>query len=508
MSEPPAKSAAEDRLDSWKEIAAYLDRGARTVQRWEREEGLPVHRLLHDRLGSVYAYKAELDAWWASRQVSPPAETPAEEEAGPSIAVLPFKDMSAEKDQEYFCEGMAEEIINALGRVKGLRVASRTSTFRLKEGALDSREIGRRLRVSSVLEGSVRKSGVRLRITAQLTDAGGGYQSWSEKYDREMSDVFAIQDEIAQSIVGALAITLHPREQAQQRKAPTSNLQAYDFYLRGRKYYYQYGPRDIDCALQLFTRAIELDPSYALAHAGVADCWSYIYLNSQRSEHVRQQADVSSLRAVELDPESAQAQASRAVSLSLSGRNEEAEQRFETAIHLDPNLFEAHYFYARHRFALGQLEQAVELYEQAMRIHPDDFQAPLLVAQSYEDLGRKEEATRARQRGVKLAEQHLKWNPDDARAVYMAANGLAALGEREKARQWAERARSMRPDDPMLLYNVGCIYGLLEMTQEAIECLEQSVERGLSNRGWLEHDSNLDSVRGHQRFQALLRRLA
>ncbi len=511
MNKPPSRpptGGPPARLDSWKEIAGYLNRGVRTVQRWEREEDLPVHRLHHEKLGSVYAFQSELDSWLVSRrdrlENEPP---PAEGDFGRSIAVLPFTDMSREKDQEYFCEGVAEEMINALSRIRGLRVASRTSAFHYRRAGAGVREIGRKLLVGTLLEGSVRRSGERLRISVQLTDVGSGYHLWSEMYDREIRDVFAIQEEIAHSVARALEVTLSPKEKAALEKAPTSDIQAYDFYLRGRKCYYQYGPRDIDCAIQLFTRAIERDPNYPLAYAGLADCWSYMYLYVDRTETVCEQADWASRRAVELDPESAQALASRALALSLKRRDEEAREAFERAIRLDPNLFEARYFYARHSFVLGQFEKAVVLYQEAIRVRPEDYQSRLLMAQIYDDLGRPDEARAARLRGIELVEEHLKLNPDDARAVYMAANGMAAVGQRERGREWADRALAMRPEDSMLLYNVGCVYSLLGCTADALAALEKAVERGQKQKGWYEHDSNLDPLRADPRFQRLLAQL-
>jgi len=504
---PGSSGAPAERLDSWKEIAAYLRRGTRTVQRWEREQGLPVHRLRHDKLGSVYAYKPELDAWWEARAAELEQEAPLPDEQEASIAVLPFFDMSREKDQEYFCEGIAEEILLALSRIQGLRVASRTSAFRFKGEARDVREVGRRLRVRHFLEGSVRKAEGRLRIAVQLTDAESGYQLWSERYDREVQDVFAIQEEIAYRVVEALEIRLSPKERAALGAPPTRDVQAYDYYLRGRRFYYGYGPRDIGFARQLFTQAIAVDPAYALAYAGLADCWSYIYLNAERSEMAREQAGWASARAVELDPASAQAHASRAVALSLNERDEEAQGAFETALRLDANLFEAHYFYARHLFSRGQKAIAVRFYEEAMRVRPEDYQSPLLVAQSYDDLGNPEAARAARLRGIELAEQHVSLNPDDVRALYMAANGMAALGQNQRAREWAERALALRPDDAMLLYNVGCIFSLLGCIEPALECLERALRQGLRYKGWYEHDSNLDPLRQHPRFQALMRQL-
>ncbi len=496
---------AGERFDSWKEIAAYLKRGARTVQRWEREEGLPVHRLVHGQLGSVYAYRAELDRWWAQRSAGLAPQAPAAE---PSVAVLPFADMSRERDQAYFCEGVAEEIRNALSRVEGLRVASRTSAYLSRAGAaVDSREISRRLQVRTLLEGSVRKAGDRVRIAVQLSDARTGYQLWSTQYDHQTRDIFAVQDEIARAVVAALRVTLTPPQAARMWRPGTREVRAYDLYLRGRKSYEQFAARDVETAIQLFSRAIEIDPAYPQAHAGLADCWSYLYLYHDRSEANRANAERASLQAVTLDAESAQAQASRGLALSLSGRNEEAELAFERAVQLDPGLFEAHYFYARHAFASGQAHKALRLFEEAMRVRPEDYQAPLLAAQIYDDLQRAEDGAAVRRIGIERARRHLELDPDDARALYMAANGMAALGEREQAREWAQRACALRPDDGMALYNVACVFSLLGLPELALDSIERAVRSGLKQRGWYEHDSNLDPLRSHQRFRELLREL-
>jgi serine/threonine protein kinase/Flp pilus assembly protein TadD len=425
----------------------------------------------------------------------------------PSIAVLPFADMSREKDQEYFCDGIAEEIINALCRIQGLRVASRTGSFQFKGTSADLREIGNALRVDSVLEGSVRKSDNRLRITVQLVEAARGFHLWSESFDRELCDVFAIQQEIARNVARSLRVTLSPQEKGALAEVPTSHVQAYDYYLRGRSFYYRYGRHDIEFALQLFSRATELDPGYALAQAGLADCWSYIYLYSERKDSVRQQAEAAGRRAVELAPESAQAQASLAVALSLGSRKGEAQAAFEKAIRLDPTLFEAWYFYARHAFAGGDMPKAASLYEEAMRVRPEDFYSPLLVAQVYQELGRPEDARAARERGVALVAKYIDLHPDDARALYMGANGLVALGEKDKGLDWARRARRIEPDDPMLLYNLGCIHALAGDVEDAIDCLERAASGGLLQKGWYEHDGDLDPLRGHPRFRALLGRM-
>lgn len=491
------------RLDSWKEIAVYLRRGARTVQRWEREAGLPIHRLQHDKLGSVYAYTAELDAWFERRGPELAAEAPAEDPS-PSLAVLPFTDMSQEGDQGYFCDGIAEEIVSALSRIQGLRTASRTSSFRFRDPGGDIREIGRQMGVKAVLEGSVRKVGDRLRIAVQLIDTDSGFQLWSHRYDRTSIDILGIQDRIAESVVQALEVTLSRNDRVPGEDQSSADFSAYECYRRGRKYYGEFSPQSMEFAIEMFVRAIGLDPHYAPAYAGLADCWSYTYLYGGRSEAVLEQADWASLKAREMDPESAQSQASRGLWLSLSGRNDEADRAFETAILLDPNLFEAHYFRARHCFVLGRPEDAVEAYENAFRARPDDYQAPLLLAQIEDRLGRHDRARQARRQGVAIAERHLQWHPGDARALYLAANGLAALGEHNRSRRMAERACAIRREDPILLYNVGCVFSLLGLEEPALDCLEKAAHDGFTQKGWYDRDSDLDSLRALPRFLNLL----
>jgi tetratricopeptide (TPR) repeat protein len=220
-----------------------------------------------------------------------------------------------------------------------------------------------------------------------------------------------------------------------------------------------------------------------------------------------QQADSASQKAIDLNPESAEAHVARGIALSLKGAYKEAELEFETSIRLEPRLFEAYYFYARTAFIEGKAEKAIELYRKAEEANPQDYQAALLSAQIYSDLGRQVEAEAARRRGVKAAEARLKTNPDDARALYMGANGLVALGEFEKGLAWAEEALAMDSDEPMVLYNVACIQCLAGKVEDAMRSLESAVDMGLKHKSWLEHDSNLDQVRRHARYPALIKRL-
>src|SRR5512135_2573811 len=427
--------------------------------------------------------------------------------AAKSIAVLPFVNMSADPENEYFTDGIAEEIINALTKIQALRVASRTSSFAFKGKNQDIRKVGEQLNVTTVLEGSVRKAGMKLRVTAQLVNVADGYHLWSARYDRELQDVFAIQDEIAGNIVRALRVVLSDAEKRAIEKAPTANVQAYDYYLRGRQFFHQFRRTGMQFARRMFERAIEIDPGYAIAYAGVADCCSFLYMYWDGSKANLEGADSASRKALERGPEGAEGHASRGVAVSLSKQYEEARREFETAIRLNPKLYEAHYFYARACMQEGRLEDAVRHYEEASRVRPEDYQALLLMQAPLKGLGRMADAQAALRRGLQVAEKHLELNPDDARALYLGASALVQLGDRERGLEWARRAFNIDPEDSGVLYNVACVYTLVGQTDDAIGCLEKAVQNGFGHREWLENDSDLDALRGDPRFEALRRKL-
>ena len=436
-------------------------------------------------------------------------KTPDKEHTQPSVAVLPFLNMSPDKENEYFSDGLAEELINALCKIQGLHVASRTSAFAFKGKDQDVRDIGERLNVRTVLEGSVRKAGNRLRISAQLVNVTDGYHLWSETFDRRLEDVFAVQDEIAQSIVDALRVVLTEKEKRAIAKAPTDNVKAYDYYLRGRQCFYQFRRQGFERARKLFIRAHELDPGYASAYAGVADCCSLLYMYYDPTEARLREAEEAGRKALELAPELAEAHVARGLAVSLNKCYDEAGQEFEAAIRMNPELFEAYYFYARACCAQGRFEQAAQLLEQACRVNPEDLHAPLLHARACEGLGRHNEAQAANRRGVDTAERHLELFPNDGRALCMGATALARLGERERGLDWTERALLAEPEERFVVYNIACTYALLGQAEKAIDCLEKAITCGWAQRQkeWIENDSDLDPLRSHPRFQTLLDRL-
>jgi serine/threonine protein kinase/Flp pilus assembly protein TadD len=455
-----------------------------------------------------YATAAQFGAALASSSLTTPTDTASLPQtvvsAAKSVAVLPFTNMSNDVENEYFTDGMAEEIINALNKVQSLRVAARTSSFAFKGKNEDVGEIGKKLKVSTVLEGSVRKMGNRLRITAQLVNVADGYHLWSERYDREMEDVFAIQDDISQAIVKALKVILTEGEKKQIEKARVENVAAYDYYLRGRQYYYIHR-KSLEYARQMFNRAVETDPEYARAYAGVADTCSLLYMYYDAREFNLKQADYASAKALELEPDLAEAHVARGLAVSLSKRFAEAEAEFETAMKLDPKLFEAAYWYGRALEAEGRFQEAAKMYERATILRPEDYQAPSFLAQAYRALGMADESRAADRRAIKLMLERLELNPSDARAANLLAATYASQGESEKAVDYAERSIAIDPDDAMLLYNLCCTYTLLGKNDDAIACLERAVDKGFGHREWIDHDPDLNALRDNPRFQSIMR---
>jgi serine/threonine protein kinase/Tfp pilus assembly protein PilF len=470
----------------------------------EKDRGLR-YQTASGLLSDLKRLKRDTDSGRASAAgVSQAASQPASER---SLAVLYFENLAGSKDDEYFRDGITEDIVTELSNIEGLRVFPRSAVFEFRDKPVNESQIGQQLGAAYVLGGSLRRAGDRLRITGQLIETRTGHSIWAQRYDRQMEDVFAIQDEIAHSIAGALKLALSEKEKKAIEKAPTVNVKAYDFYLRGRQFFHQFRRKGFEFAQQMFERAIEIDPHYARAYAGIADCCSFLYTYWHASTNTLEQADAASRKALELDADLADAHASRGLAVSLRKQYDEAAKEFEIAIRLDPKLFEAYYFYARAVFAQGKMAEAVELFQKASQVNPDDYQSLILLANCHVGLGQKAEAEAAQRRALQIVEKHLELHPDDARALYMGATSLCALGERQRALEWARRALSIEPDDPGVLYNVACNYSNLGRPEEAIDCLEKAINNGFGFKQWIEHDTDLDPLRANPRFQALLKRL-
>ena len=435
-----------------------------------------------------------------------PASDEAALEAKPSIAVLPFTNMSGDLEQEYFSDGITEDIITDLSKVSGLSVIARHSAFSYKGKALKVQQIGRELGVAYVVEGSVRKAGTRVRVSGQLVNCKDGSHLWAERFDRDLTDIFAIQDEITHAIVDQLKVKLLPQEKKSINQIPTGNIEAYTYYLRGREFLHRLSKHNLQIARRMFARAVELDPDYARAYAGLADCDSHLHLIYQ----VQMPVDgilATSAKALELDNNLAEAHASRAVALSAANRIDEAQAEFEKAIALDPNSFEAHFFYARLSFQQGKPERAAELYARAAEIKPQDYQCACLLSQIYQSLGRDQESEQAARRGIELAERELAAHPEDSRPAQLGAGIFVRLGELDRAREWLARAVAIDPDDTNTQYNAACTYSQLGDIDAALDLLERSLSHmGPGGRNWARHDSDFEPLRKHPRFQQIFER--
>lgn len=427
-----------------------------------------------------------------------------------SVAILPFADLSEARDQAYFCEGLAEEILNVLASIQNLRVASRTSSFRFRGNDVDARDIGRALNVAAIMEGSVRKAGDRVRVTAQLIDATNGYHLWSENFDRKLEDIFAIQEEIARSVARALRVSMKGAAKLDRDcscHAPR-DMRAYEFYLRGRQIQSLKSSDNWTKAPQMFRRAIELDSDYAQAQAGLADSLAQLLIwRIIEPEDALQEATAAAQRALELAPELAEAHVARANTLSLAGDDEGAVVAFQRAIELDPELYEAHYYFGRHCFAQGEHERAIDEFEAAHRVRPDEFQALVLASNAADALHDPARGDALTRRALQPALAEIAVDPENGRALYLAASMQVRLGDVEGGRRNIEAALRLQPDDFGTLYNAACTYTRLGDSERALDALDRATAAGHGFREWIEHDPDLDGLRSMPRYREIMARL-
>jgi adenylate cyclase len=440
----------------------------------------------------------------APKEVAAPTRPGVPAVEKPSIAVLPFNNMSGDPEQEYFSDGITEDIITDLSKISGLFVVGRNTVFTYKGKAVKLHDVAAELGVKFILEGSVRKSGQRVRVTAQLIDGKDGGHIWADRFDRDLTDIFAIQDEITHTIVEQLKVKLLPAEKKAIAVAPTENIEAYTFYLRGREFFHRTSKTYYALAKRMFTKAIELDPNYARAYAGIADCDSFLFLNYDEKISL-DEILANSAKALELEAGLPEAHASRGLALSVGERYQEAEAEYEQAIAGNPNLFEAHYFYGRTCTVQGNFAKAAEQYERAAEIMPDDYQSVGLLSQLYRSLGRHADEVRAARASLERCERALVKNPDNARAAYLGANALALLGDVERAKEWVARALAIDPDDVLTQYNVACFHCLIGDLNRAFELLERLLPHAnLETRIWVKNDSDFLPLHSLPRWKKVL----
>jgi adenylate cyclase len=451
----------------------------------------------------IRVYRVSLNSPVA-RDTKDAAAAQAEQVERPSIAVLPFNNMSGDPEQEYFSDGITEDIITDLSNVSGLFVVARNTAFTYKGKPVKVQQVGQELGVAFILEGSVRKAGSRVRVTGQLISSKDGGHVWAKRYDRDLTDIFAIQDEITHAIVEQLKVKLLPQEKKSIGQMPTDNVEAYTYYLRGRQFLHRHSKSYYQLARRMFAKAVELDPLYARAYAGIADCDSFLFLHYDVDVGI-DSILATSAKALALENGLAEAHASRGLALSLGQRYDEAMAEFERAIALDPSSFEGHYFYARGSFAQGKLDRAAALFERAAEIKPDDYQSVCLLIQIYRSLGRDRDIEGAARRGIQRAESELTLHPENPRPAYLGAAALLAIGETDRAKEWLSRALAIDPDDILTQLNVACIYSLMGDIEPAFDLLERLLPHANhETKAWIKHDSDFDALRKHPRYQKVL----
>ncbi|MBY5556238.1 adenylate/guanylate cyclase domain-containing protein [Rhizobium leguminosarum] len=468
----------------------FADQGAKTVKNISR----PVHVYFAD-WGNVAS--GEEVPLTASGHTQAPINKP-------SVAILPFTNISNDPAQEFFSDGITEDIITDLSNVSGLFVLSRNTVFTWKGRSENLQRIARELGVAYIVEGSVRKAGNHVRINAELIDAASDGHMWAARYDRDLTDIFEVQDEITKAIVEQLKVKLLPEEKKAIEQAPTDSVEAYTHYLRGREYYHIASRSNHLMARQSFARAIELDPGYARAYAGIAVCDSR--LRSQFGTEIPvEDILANTAMALSIDPNLAEAHAAKGFALAVAGNRAEAVSAFEEALSLDADCHEANRYYAEFCVTEGQFELAATYFQRAMEIKPADYGAPTMLVHVFRSLGQADKANSYAWIALKKAEEELRLHPENANVACLGATVLAFLGVRDRALEWLARSLATDPNDINIQYNAACTYALLGETDRAIEVLEAWMPQvGAEMRLWFKNDSDLDSIRSHPRYSRLV----
>lgn len=418
------------------------------------------------------------------------------------IAVLPFVNISPDKESDYFSDGLTEDLISNLSRLKGMSVVSRTNSIRYKGSTLDIEEIGRELGARYIIEGTVRRHQEDLRITANLIDVESSTQLWSDRYKGKMADVFDIQETVSKEIVDALAITLTPTEKVGLTRRSTSNAEAFDLYLRGREALYRLTKTNIEFAAQLFQQAIRLDTRYAQAYAGLAEAFAARCLYYQSDDALLDKAIEASLKALMYDESISEAYAALAVAYLVRSDYDAALESSRKAIQLDAGSMIGLYALARVFLNTGRHAEAVKTCEQLVELNPEFYPGLLALQSAYAGLGDTAAANAMTRRLVAFFPGYLARVPDDARAHILFASYLAEIGEREQALQEANTGMALSGNDAVMLYNLSCVYCLLGDPNKGVESFVQAVGAGYGNFSWAHIDPDLQSIRQDPRFVA------
>lgn len=420
-----------------------------------------------------------------------------------SVAVLYFENLSGMKEDEYLRDGITEDITTELSKIKGLKTFSRAMVLAYRDKSVTAGQVGKELGASYVLVGSLRRAGARLRINAQLVDAGTDFPIWSERYDREMKDVFEVQDEIAQKIAAALRITLSPQEQQALSAKPTEDLQAYDLYLRGRNYARRVGRQDLQFALQMYENAVALDPEFALAHAGLANVCAQYYYHFERQQQWIDRAIAATQKASAHGHEAPEIQCAEAWVLFAEGRYDECADKIRTALGRTPDLDGGYYLLGRALFSAGRYQEVVDIMEDALAHAGENYNTTIPIHNALGALGKPDMLKNFVHRENAIYEEHLKKVPEDARARVLLAAGYASQDRFEEAKREADMAMVLRPDDSMILYNTACVFCAMNNPGDALIAIKKAWESGYRDATWTRQDPDLALLHGDPEFERL-----
>ena len=426
-------------------------------------------------------------------------------QADKSIAVLYFENMSSEKESDYFCAGMTEDIITDLSKIKELKIISRTDVLPFRHKEVNTRQVGETLRVNYILEGSVRKAGNRMRITAQLIAVDTGFHVWADRFDRLVEDIFEVQTEVSLKIAEALKISLTESEEQLLAKPPTRDLRAYDLYMRGRELLYLRGKKNNEAAIHMFEHAIELDQQFAAAYAALGEAYSYMYTWYDGNKKWLERTIDVSRKALALDANSIEAQFSIGTVHFQQKRFNEARQIWEKVIEQNPDYYDAYRWLGISADIAGSYDDALRCYDQCIRLKPYSEEPWMHKYMTHLRQGDTNGALKAKKKLLEVGELKLKINPDDAITLSRMAGPYADFGDRDKAYATLKRVLEIDPTDGLAQYNCACTYAVMGDRKEAMECLRNAILWGYKNvTEWVKIDPDLDSLRADPEYQALI----
>jgi serine/threonine protein kinase/Tfp pilus assembly protein PilF len=424
-------------------------------------------------------------------------------QTGKSVAVLYFENLSGAKEDEYLRDGITEDVITELSKIRGLNTFSRPTVLAFRDKQVTPAQIGQQLGAAYALTGTIRRAGARLRINAQLVDTRTDFPLWSERFDREMKDVFEVQDEMARKIAEALRVTLSPQELEALAVKPTESLQAYDLYLRGKRYARRQTRQDLEFALQMFENAVAMDPAFALAHAASANACAMFYSNYSRDTVWVERAREASGKAVALRWDLPEVQVSQAWVLYAAELHDEAVRMVRKAIERKRDCEGAYYLLCRALFAAGRYQEVVDVTEAAIEASGEDYNVYVPIMNSLGAMGKEEARRNMVLRVIVALENHLKQVPEDARARVLLGGMYAGLGRTDDSMRELNLAVTLRANEASILYNAACVYCGLKKQQEALDALSKAWTAGFRDAVWARRDPDLAPLHGEPEFERM-----